>query len=177
AQVGNEHPTGVPTNAYQTSDGYVNVSIMPPMWPALCKAIECEEAVDDPRFNTREARMAHRKECNDLISARIKTYSTEEMLQRLAEYDLPSGPIFTIDQTFSDPQVRHMKLAQKVETPTDGDFNILRQPFALSRTPTDGWTALSEYGGDTDQVLAEFGFSDSELTELKNAGVVAGPTN
>ena len=65
------------------------------------------------------------------------------MLKRLAEYDCPSGPVYTIDQTFADPQVQHLKLAQKVASRAGGDFEILRQPFALSRTPTDGWTALS----------------------------------
>ena len=173
-QVGNGHPTGVPTNAYQTSDGYVNISIMPRMWPALCKAIECEEAADDPRFNTREARIANRDDCNAMIAARMKTYTTADMLQRLADYDCPSGPVYTIDQTFADPQVRQLKLAQKVASQTGDDFEILRQPFALSRTPTDSWTELSAYGADTEEVLTEFGFSAAELADLKDAGVVAG---
>ena len=173
-QVGNQHPTGVPTNAYETSDGYVNISIMPPMWPALCRAIECEDAISDPRFSTREARKAHREECNRMIAARMATYTTAEMLKRLADHDLPAGPVYTIDQTFADPQVQHLKLAQKVASPANGDFEILRQPFTLSRTPTDGWTALSDYGGDTEEVLAEFGFSEGERAALKQAGVVAG---
>ncbi|MBT5049759.1 MAG: CoA transferase [Rhodospirillaceae bacterium] len=173
-QAGNGHPTGVPTNAYQTSDGYVNISIMPRMWPALCKAIEAEEATDDPRFKTRESRIAHRDECNAMISARMKTYTTEEMLARLAEYDCPAGPVYSIDQTFADPQVQHLKLAKKVTSQDGDDFEILRQPFSLSRTPTDGWKSLSPYGGDTNEIMAEFGFSDAELAALKEAGVVAG---
>jgi len=173
-QQGNGHPTGVPTNAYETADGYVNVSIMPRMWPAFCKALECEDAIDDPRYDTREARIANRDDCNAMIAARMKTYTTDEMLKRLAEYDCPAGPVYTIDQTFADAQVKHLNLAKKVAAPDGGDFEILRQPFALSRTPTDGWTGLSAYGADTDEVLAEFGFSDDELAALKEAGVVAG---
>ena len=144
------------------------------MWPALCRAIECEDAISDPRFSTREARKAHREECNRMIAARMATYTTAEMLKRLADHHLPAGPVYTIDQTFADQQVQHLKLAQKVASPANGDFEILRQPFTLSRTPTDGWTALSDYGGDTEDVLAEFGFSEDELAALKQAGVVAG---
>jgi crotonobetainyl-CoA:carnitine CoA-transferase CaiB-like acyl-CoA transferase len=173
-QVGNEHPTGVPTNTYPTSDGFVNISIMPRMWPDLCKAIDRPDAADDPRFNTREARMAHREECNDMIAERMATYTTEAMLARLAEYDLPSGPVYSLDQTFADPQVQHLKLAQKVISPVDGDFEILRQPFTLSRTPTEDWTALAEYGANTEEVLSEFGFSDAEILALKAGDVVAG---
>jgi formyl-CoA transferase len=144
------------------------------MWPAFCSAIECEEMIDDPRFNTREARIAHRDLCNGMIADRMKTYTTEEMLKRLADNDCPAGPVYTIDQTFADPQARHLKLAKRVESHDGNDFQILRQPFRLSRTPTDGWTSLSPYGGDTDEIMSEFGFSDSELADLKQAGVVAG---
>ena len=147
---------------------------MPRKWPAFCKAIECKEAIDDPRYDTREARIANRDECNDMIAARMKTYTTDEMLQRLAEYDCPAGPVYNIAQTFADPQVKHLKLAQTVASPNGEDFEILRQPFALSRTPTDGWNALSDYGADTEEIMAEFGFSHSELAALKEDGVVAG---
>ena len=157
-QQGNGHPTGVPTNAYQTSDGYVNVSIMPRMWPAFCKAIDCEEMADDLRFNSREARIAHRDECNGMIAERMKTYTTDEMLKRLADNDCPAGPVYTIDQTFADPQVQHLKLAKSVAVENGDDFEILRQPFELSRTPTDNWTALSPYGADTEEIMTEFGF-------------------
>jgi crotonobetainyl-CoA:carnitine CoA-transferase CaiB-like acyl-CoA transferase len=96
-QVGNEHPTGVPTNTYKTSDGYVSLSIMPRMWPDLCRAIGREEAADDPRFDTREARRAHRRECNGMIADAMAGLTTEEILKRLAAADIPSGPAYTIE--------------------------------------------------------------------------------
>ncbi|MDH3239295.1 MAG: CoA transferase [Alphaproteobacteria bacterium] len=173
-QVGNEHPTGVPTNTYKTSDGYVSISIMPRMWPDLCRAIEREDAADDPRFDTREARRAHREECNGMIAEAMARFSTEEMLQRLEASDIPSGPVFTMDQTFDDPQVRHLDLAQELHSPSMGDFKLLTQAFRLSRTPTENWTAIPEYGENTEEVLAEFGFSAEEIATMMRDGVVAG---
>jgi crotonobetainyl-CoA:carnitine CoA-transferase CaiB-like acyl-CoA transferase len=173
-QVGNEHPTGVPTNSYKTSDGYVSISIMPRMWPDLCRAIEREDAAEDPRFTTREARRAHRKECNGMIAEAMAKFTTEEMLKRLAASDIPSGPVFTIDQTFDDPQVRHLDLAQELNSPSMGDFKLLTQAFRLSRTPTENWTAIPEYGENTEEVLGEFGFSDEEIVALERDGVVSG---
>jgi len=173
-QVGNEHPTGVPTNTYKTSDGYVSISIMPRMWPDLCRAIEREDAADDPRFDTREARRAHREECNGMIAEAMARFSTEEMLQRLEASDIPSGPVFTMDQTFDDPQVRHLDLAQELHSPSMGDFKLLTQAFRLSRTPTENWTAIPEYGENTEEVLAEFGFSAEEIAAMMRDGVVAG---
>jgi crotonobetainyl-CoA:carnitine CoA-transferase CaiB-like acyl-CoA transferase len=172
-QVGNEHPTGVPTNTYKTSDGYVSISIMPRMWPDLCRAIEREDAADDPRFDTREARRAHREECNSMIAEAMARFTTEEMLERLAESDIPSGPVFTMDQTFADPQVKHLDLEQELSSPSMGDFKLLTQAIRLSRTPTKNWTAIPEYGENTEEVLAEFGFSVEEIAALERDGVVA----
>jgi formyl-CoA transferase len=173
-QVGNEHPTGVPTNTYKTSDGFVSISIMPRMWPDLCRAIEREDAAEDPRFDTREARRAHREECNSMIAEAMARFTTEEMLERLAASDIPSGPVFTIDQTFDDPQVKHLDLAQELSSPSMGDFKLLTQAIRLSRTPTGNWTAIPEYGENTEEVLAEFGFSAEEIAALERDGVVSG---
>ncbi|MCH8918684.1 MAG: CoA transferase [Proteobacteria bacterium] len=171
-QVGNEHPTGVPTNTYKTADGYVSISIMPRMWSDLCRAVAHEEAATDPRFDTREARRAHRLECNAMIAEAMAGFTTEEMLKRLAAADIPSGPVYTLDQTFDDPQVRHLDLAQALASKSMGDFQLLTQAFRLSRTPTGGWTAVPEYGENTEEVLAEFGFSDEEIAALEKGGVI-----
>ena len=68
-QVGNEHPSGVPTNAYRTKDGYVNVAPIPPMWGRLCKALGREDLIDHPDFATRDVRRKRRKEVNALIQS------------------------------------------------------------------------------------------------------------
>ncbi len=172
-QVGNEHPTGVPTNTYKTSDGYVSISIMPRMWPDLCRAIEREDAAEDPRFDSREARRAHREECNGMIAEAMARFTTEEMLERLAASDIPSGPVFTMDQTFADPQVEHLGLVQELSSPAMGDFKLLTQAIRLNRTPTADWTAIPEYGENTEEVLSEFGFSADEIAALERDGVVA----
>lgn len=172
-QVGNEHPTGVPTNTYKTSDGYVSISIMPRMWPDLCRAIECEHAIEDERFTTREARRAHRGECNGMISDAMAKFTTEDILNRFSASDIPSGPVFTIDQTFADPQMQALNPVQELSSPSMGDFKLLSQAFRLNRTPTSNWTGIPEYGENTDEVLSEFGFSGEEIEQLKTAGVVA----
>ena len=60
-QVGNEHPTGVPTNVYKTRDGYVNIAPVPAMWGRLCKALGREDLIDHPDFATREIRRKRRE--------------------------------------------------------------------------------------------------------------------
>src|SRR5262249_28553677 len=59
-QVGNEHPSGVPTNAYKTKDGYVNIAPIPSMWGRLCQALGREDLIDHPDYASREIRRKRR---------------------------------------------------------------------------------------------------------------------
>ena len=80
-QVGNEHPTGVPTNAYKTKDGYVNIAPIPSMWGRLCKALGREDLIDHPDFATREVRRKRRREVNALIQSITAEMDTATLMR------------------------------------------------------------------------------------------------
>src|SRR5687767_11508242 len=68
-QVGNDHPTSMPTSAYRTADGYINVAASGEgQWRALCKALGREDMLADARFKTGENRAKNRKDLNALIN-------------------------------------------------------------------------------------------------------------
>ena len=158
-QVGNEHPSGVPTNAYRTKDGYVNVAPIPPMWGRLCKALGREDLIDHPDFATRDIRRKRRKEVNALIQSITAEMDTATLMAKLDAAEVPCGPIYTIGEAFNDPQAKHLELGQTV-TATDGKpITLPRQPFHLSRTPSKLATRTPEFAEHTDEILTEFGFS------------------
>jgi crotonobetainyl-CoA:carnitine CoA-transferase CaiB-like acyl-CoA transferase len=171
-QVGNEHPSGVPTNAYRTRDGYVNIAPMPSMWGRLCKALGCEDLIDHPDYATREARRARRAEVNHLIQSITETMDSATLMAKLDAAEVPCGPIYNMEQAFNDPQAQHLGLTQSV-TATDGhDIVLPRQPFRLSRTPSTLARRTPEFAEHTDEVLAEFGFSDAEIKGFRAHGAV-----
>jgi crotonobetainyl-CoA:carnitine CoA-transferase CaiB-like acyl-CoA transferase len=171
-QVGNEHPTGVPTNVYKTRDGYVNIAPVPAMWGRLCKALGREDLIAHPDFATREARRSRRREVNGLIQSIVAEMDTATLTRRLDEAEVPCGPIYSIDEAFNDPQARHLGLAQTL-TATDGkEIALPRQPFGLSRTPSKLVRRTPEFAEHSDEVLAEFGFSAAEIKALRERGAV-----
>ncbi len=171
-QVGNEHPTGVPTNVYKTRDGYVNIAPVPAMWGRLCKALGREDLIDHPDFATREIRRSRRKEVNGLIQSITAEMDTATLMQRLDDAEVPCGPIYSIEDAFNDPQAKHLRLAQTM-TMTDGkDIALPRQPFRLSRTPSTLARRTPEFAEHTDEVLAEFGFSEAEIKGFRERGAV-----
>ncbi len=171
-RVGNEHPTGVPTNAYRTKDGYVNVAPTPPMWGRLCKALGREDLIDHPDFAAKEARRKNRKMVNDLIEGITLTMTSEELLGRLSAADVPAGVIYDIGQTFNDPQVKHLKMAHPVKSKKLGDITLMRQPISLSRTPSTIAVATPEFGEHTDEIMAELGYGADEVAKLRAAKAV-----
>src|SRR5262249_44506724 len=171
-QVGNEHPSGPPTNAYKTKDGYVNVAPIPSMWGRLCKALGREEWIEHPDYATREIRRQRRKEINHEIAAIIAEMDSATVMAKLEAAEVPCGPIYTIDQAYADPQAMHLKLTETV-TATGGEEMILpRQPFTLSRTPSRLVRRTPEFAEHTDEMLAEFGFSAADIKGFRARGSV-----
>ena len=85
---------------------------------------------------------------------------------------MPCGPIYSIDQTFADPQVKHLGAAIAGHKPDGSEQLFVAQPFRLSRTQTKIAAVPPKQGEHTDEVLKEFGFSDSEIGDLHKAQAV-----
>ncbi|HXF54347.1 MAG TPA: CaiB/BaiF CoA-transferase family protein [Hyphomicrobiaceae bacterium] len=170
-RVGNEHPTGVPTNTYRTKDGYINVAPIPAMWPRFCRALGREDLIDHPDYSTRERRRKHRVEVNALVQEIIAQMDSKTAIARLMQHEIPCGPIYTIGEAFEDPQAKHLALSQTV-TKDGRELALPRQPFTLSRTPSRLASGPPEFAEHTREVLAEFGFSPNDIEELAARGAI-----
>ncbi|HEY4987015.1 MAG TPA: CoA transferase, partial [Bradyrhizobium sp.] len=85
---------------------------------------------------------------------------------------VPCGPIYSIDQMFEDDQVKHLGIAQDVPNAEGRHIRLVGQPVALSRTPSSMVARPPEFGEQTEEVLAEFGFGVDEIAELRRRKVV-----
>ena len=102
----------------------------------------------------------------------MRQMTCAELIEKLTAVGVPCGPILTIDQTFADPQVEHLGMAQTVESPQHGPLRLVRSPVRLSRTSTSLRRAAPRPGGDTAAVLRELGYSEDEIAGLERDGVV-----
>ena len=171
-QVGNNHPTGVPTGTFRTRDGYVNIAPTPPMWPRFCKAIGREDLIDHADYATSKARRSRRDELNAMIEGITRDLDRAALIERLNSAGIPCGPVYSVDQAFADPQVRHLGIAQTVDSKALGEITLLGQPVTLSRTPSKLETAAPEPGEHTDEILAESGFSAQDIARFRERGAV-----
>src|SRR6201990_820022 len=172
-QAGNNHPTSIPTGVFKTSDGYINIATASGrIWERLAQAIDAPEVVGNPDYATAPARSKNRDALNAEIEKRTVTKSTEIWVREFNAAGVPCGPIYSIDQVFEDEQVQHLGIAQDVPNAENRHIRLVGQPVTLSRTPSKMVARPPEFGEQTEEVLAEFGFSREEIADLRQRKVV-----
>ena len=172
-QAGNNHPTSIPTGVFQTKDGYINVAVAgEATWARFCKSLNKDEWQDHPDYNSAESRSENRDQLNELINEVTISKNSEDWIEAFGEAGVPSGPIYTIDKTFSDPQVKHLKMSSTVDSEVMGEIDLIAQPVVLDRTPSSIRVAPPERGNATEEVLLELGIKKEELNKMRDAQII-----
>jgi formyl-CoA transferase len=172
-QAGNNHPTSIPTGVFTTSDGHINVACAgQKIWERFCEAVDAKWLVEHPDYINAAARLTNRDALNAEIDKILSHRSSAQWVDALNEAGVPCGPIYSIDQVFADPQVKHLGIAQRVKRANGETLNVVGQPITLSRTPSSIVTAPPEIGEHTEEILKEFGYRDEEITALRRANAL-----
>ena len=172
-QAGNNHPTSVPTGVFKTSDGSINLAVAgETIWRRFAEAVDKRDWLEMEEFKDAKNRLKNRDYLNSLIEELTVTKSSNEWVEKLEKVGVPCGPINSIDKVFEDPQVKHLGIAQSIDTIPFGETELVGQPFNLSRTPSSLKQRPPEKGEQNSDVLNELGFSDKELNDLKNQNII-----
>ena len=172
-QAGNNHPTSVPTGVFKTSDGSINLAVAgETIWRRFAEAVDKKDWLEMEEFKDAKNRLKNRDYLNSLIEELTVTKSSNEWVEKLEKVGVPCGPINSIDKVFQDPQVKHLGIAQSIDTIPFGETELVGQPFNLSRTPSSLKQRPPEKGEQNSDVLSELGFSDKELNDFKNQEII-----
>jgi crotonobetainyl-CoA:carnitine CoA-transferase CaiB-like acyl-CoA transferase len=172
-QAGNDHPTSMPTSAYRTKDGYMNIAATgETMWRRVCEGIGRADLLEREDFKGEANRSKNRVALNAEINKATAARTTAEWIGILSAANVPCGPIYTIDKMFADPQVQHIRPAATVKSNKLGDIRIVNQAVTLSRTPATIASAPPELGEHTDEILAELGYRAGEIEALRGRKVI-----
>jgi len=172
-QAGNNHPTNIPTGVFRTADGYINIGTSGhKTWERLCRAIGAEELLDHPSFATSAARSQYRDALTAEIERSLSRGDSSTWIDRLNQAGVPCGPIYAIDEVFADPQVRHLRMVEAVDSPHYHPLLLVAQPMRLSRTPSEIRSRPPECGEHTDEILGALHYSAEDIADLRRRGIV-----
>jgi crotonobetainyl-CoA:carnitine CoA-transferase CaiB-like acyl-CoA transferase len=168
AQAGNNHPTSIPTGVFRTRDGHINIAAAGHhIWERLAHVLGATAWLTDPRFATGSARSDNRHILQEEIDARTECDDSANWIERLNAVGVPCGPINAIDQTFEEPQVQHLGIAQTL----DG-VPYVGQPVTLTRTPGAIVSPPPARGQHTHEILRELGLGTAEVERLQARNIV-----
>jgi crotonobetainyl-CoA:carnitine CoA-transferase CaiB-like acyl-CoA transferase len=171
---GNAHSIIVPYDAFPTKDGYVIIAVgNDSLFQRFCGAVGLEETGRDPRFATNALRVEHKPALYEAINGALGQLTTDEVIARLDTVGVPSGPILTIDRVFENEQVLHSGLKRTVQHPTAGEITVTGFPYHFSEGELCVEHAPPLLGQQTREILAEAGYSDTEIDELLSSGAAA----
>ena len=172
-QAGNNHPTSVPTGVFKTSDGSINLAVAgETIWRRFADAVNKKEWIEKNEFKNAKERLKNRDYLNKLIEEVTISKTSDEWVEKLEKVGVPCGPINSIDKVFSDPQVKHLGIAQPADTIPFGETELVGQPFNLSRSPSIMKQRPPEKGEHNEDVLLDLGFSIEELDEFKSKNII-----
>ena len=154
---------------YPTADDrYISFVMMQPtkFWADVCRHMELDELVDDPRFGTVEAIAENTAAANEILTEAMKKRPLVEWSERFATLLGPWAPVQDTLQAAEDAQVRANEYMVQA-----GELELVANPvqFDVAAPHTGPAPGFAE---QTDEILLELGLDWDRIIELKTAGAV-----
>jgi crotonobetainyl-CoA:carnitine CoA-transferase CaiB-like acyl-CoA transferase len=141
------------------------------MWQRFCGAVGLPELAADPELADNAGRRAHRPRISELVTQRLATHTAAEWVRILGEVDVPVSLVQSLSEVVKDPQV----VARGAVMPVPGfgnDLVTVHSPFRLRSTVGARNEAFPTLGAHSQEVLADLGYSDDQVTALLACGAV-----
>ena len=170
---GSGHPEIAPYQALRAKDDWIFVAVwVERLWRPFCEAIGRPELADDPRFATREGRLARRANLAATLAPIFTERTVAEWMAVLEEADVLCAPVNDYAGMVRDPQVVATGMIAEQEHPRAGRFTTIGIPVTFEKTPGSIRRPAPALGEHTREVLGEVGCSAAEMDALTAAGIV-----
>jgi formyl-CoA transferase/CoA:oxalate CoA-transferase len=172
---GSAHPTIVPYQCFKTKDNeFIALAVgNDKLFQNLCRAISNEKLAHDPRFSTNPSRVTNRTQLIRILEETFAMKPRDEWLRILTEAEVPAGPVYSVQEVFSDPQILQRNMLVRVQHPTAGQISQIGIPMKFSDTDPEIKSPPPILGEHVDEVLGNIlGYDAKRIAELRKEGVV-----
>jgi crotonobetainyl-CoA:carnitine CoA-transferase CaiB-like acyl-CoA transferase len=173
-RLGNAHPNIVPYQALATSDGHIILAVgNDRQFSKFCALTGRPELAGDSRFNSNAGRVKNRKILIPILEQTLQQRKSSEWMTLLEGADIPCGPINTLAEVFSDPQVESRQMRIELEHRRGGKIALVGSPMKFSSSPVKYSQAPPILGEHNMEILGELlGLSEQERQKLTEDGVI-----
>jgi len=171
---GNQHPSIAPSGIYPTQEGkYIAIFCNDKQFFGLCEAIGLENLKVDERYNTNKARVVNMKALEEILKERIKQFKFDDVLKKLEEKRVPSGPVNSIKDVFESEHIIENEIVQKVDSEKYGELKLVRNPLKIDGEIFKDIEAPPAIGEHSEDVLKDvLGYTKDEIAKLREGKVI-----
>jgi len=158
-KLGSRHPSIAPFAAFATADGHIAIAAgNDDIWARVCRVMGREELARDPRFLTNPLRVQHVDVMAAEMERTLAAKPSKVWLDALEAEGVPSGPINTVADVMTDPQVLSRNMIIETQDPDLGPIKMQGNPVKLSahEDPTTR-AAAPDLDADRAAILKELG--------------------
>lgn len=172
---GSQHPYIAPNSIFETDDG--EYLMLPPStegtWKELCRAMDREDLIDDPRFERNQDRVEHATEITEIVGEWVGAHASDQIDSAFSEFDVPYQFVYDIEDVITDEHYQQRNNLISVSDPQLGEVTVPNVVPKLSETPGRVENLGSEIGAaNTDVYREECGYSKEQLREWEENGVI-----
>ena len=162
------------SDTYRCRDGFICIGAnWPPQYEALCRVLGVPELITDPRFVDHEARVANHGALRAALERAFADKSALELETKLAAAKVPAGKVRDLWETMQHPHLAEREFFISADVPgLDAPATLAGAGFRFAHDGPAHHAAVPALGQHTDEVLAELGFSGSEIAGLRLSGAV-----
>jgi crotonobetainyl-CoA:carnitine CoA-transferase CaiB-like acyl-CoA transferase len=162
----------VPAGSYQTSDGWMMVTLVnEPQYKRLCAVIGRDDLASDPRFSDFAKRAGSAEPLMVQLRGVFLSETTEAWLAKLHAADIIAERILTPGDWLHNVHVEATRAAVCQDTPGVGKVYAARTPGFMGFSE-DNLCPAPDIGADSREVLLEAGFDSGAIETLISAGIV-----
>ena len=173
-RTGEYHPNLAPYQPFPASDGKLIIAVGNDMqFQRLCEVLDLAELSADPRFETNPDRVVNRAALVTLLEEKTKQKTCESLADTFRGAAIPCGPIQSIEDVFSDPQIAARKMKTTLDHPVLGAIPTVANPIKYSDSQVEYSKAPPLLGEDTQSVLGRIlKLSAAEIAQLHDDQVI-----
>lgn len=138
----------------------------------MCEVLGEPDLAARPGFGDGRERLARREEVRVEVERLLAARGARDWIPALRQAGIPAGPVYAMDQVFTDPQVQALQMVQSTTTDTGRRLDLVRGPVTVDGVPPAIRRAPPSLGQDSRDVLRGIEIPEDEIDALVREGVI-----